>query len=211
MSAEQEVEAIIAGEVQNPSAKDKETIASALQEVQTLLTTTGLSLQNMCKEIEEAASKANLQQALRPFNGLVGIFLGLTLLPESYVVLKESLVSLGASPRLTTCVEASTELNVAITNYKSSVIEQLAASIRRREDQRRLAHEIDEELLSQILPDPTSPDSEGLASGRVEARVEAKKRPFSEVVLSRIPKKKSRIPALASVELVTAEDSTVIA
>ena len=42
--------------------------------------------------------------------------------------------------------------------------------------------------------------------------MEAKKRPSSELeVLSSIPKKKSRIPALASVELVTAEDSAGIA
>ena len=209
MSAKEEVEAIISGEIQDPSARDKGTIDNALREVQNLLTATGTSLQAICKEVEVAASKAALQQALKPFNGLVGIFLGLTLSPESYVEVKESLVALGASPRLTTFLEAESVLNVAITNYKSFIIEQLAAGIRRREDQRRLAHEIDEELFSQILPDPTSPDSEGISPVHVKARVEAKKRPSSELeVISRIPKK-SRIPALASVELVSGEGSDV--
>ena len=109
-----------------------------------MLTASADCLQVMCKEMEEASSKPALQQALRRFNGIVGKFLGLTLLPQSYEELRKAFESLGTSSHLTTFLEASTVLNVAITNYISFIVEQFAVGIRRREDQRRLAHEIDE-------------------------------------------------------------------
>ena len=91
---------------------------------------------------------------------------------------------------------------------------ELADVIRKRVDKRRIVEEMDEALWSRFLSEPSLPFSD--ANDRhVEALVVrrgalplsgAAKRPNSEVDrIQRIPRKKSRVPDLASIDLVTAE------
>ena len=103
-----------------------------------------------------------------------------------------------------------------MNNYKIAIADQLAVAARRREEQRRIAADMDEELLSRILPEPSSPVSEteriledhaspvrGAAVGS-----DSLKRGLSAVTsLSSIPKKKSRVPALVSIDSVMTDDT----
>ena len=83
----------------------------------------------------------------------------------------------------------------ATTNYKSSVLRDLAAVIARNQEFKRKDDERDNELFSRLLPEPSSPEPEPVES--------SKKRAFSalEGALQSIPKK-PKIPALAPLQLV---------
>ena len=82
-----------------------------------------------------------------------------------------------------------------MTNYKSSVLQALAAIISRNQESKRIDDEKDDELFSLFLPEPSSPEP--------EAEEPSRKRAVSEVddLLLHIPKK-SKIPAVAALHLV---------
>ena len=215
MSVEQEVSDIISGAAS--SSKDEATIARALEEVKVLLGATDDSMQSICLGVEGASSRDAVRQAFRRLNGIMGIFVGLELAPENNALLFSAITSLGLSGRLESFLESAFSLREALTSYKRAVLQQLAVSFRQREEQRRVVEGMDDELFSQFLPEPGSPLSEVedilsvLVSSPKKAedgKAGSRKRGVSGVgALSTIPKKKSKVPELASVERVMAESS----
>ena len=166
--------------------------------------------------MENAPTKLALRQALAPLNEIMGIFLGLALSGTDGKRLAEYVGSLDLSDRLKAFIQAAASLREALKNYKTTIMEQLAVTLRSREDQKRSANELDDELFSMLLPDPISPLSEAevppIASAPAAVppvEVGLKKRSASSMEnLTVIPKKKSSIPALASLAQVIAENTT---
>ena len=106
----------------------------------------------------------------------------------------KALCELEASPRLRTFLQEAASVQEAITAYKSSVLQNLATIISRKQEANRIDDEKDDELFSLILPDP-SPEP--------VAQLPAKKRAMADTddLRVRIPKR-SKVPALASLHLV---------
>ena len=106
-----------------------------------------------------------------------------------------ALCELEARPRLQTFLASAGSVQVAITSYKSSVLQDLEAVIIHNQECKRIDNEKDDELFSHLSPEPSSPESE------VEELI--RKRAASEVddFLQYIPKK-SKIRALAALHLV---------
>ena len=216
MSVEEETAAIIKGRVVDPLKSDNKIIQSAIREVKNILAATKQSLPEICADVENAPTKLALRQALAPLNEIMGIFLGLALSGTDGKRLAEYVGSLDLSDRLKAFIQAAASLREALKNYKTTIMEQLAVTLRSREDQKRSASELDDELFSMLLPDPISPLSEAevppIASAPAAVppvEVGLKKRSASSMEnLTVIPKKKSSIPALASLAQVFAENTT---
>ena len=67
----------------------------------------------------------------------------------------KALCELEASPRLRTFLQEAASVQEAITAYKSSVLQNLATIISRKQEANRIDDEKDDELFSLILPDPS--------------------------------------------------------
>ena len=130
MLPSQEVDAIIS-DVVNPSTRNGKAIERMLQEVGKLLDTTRDSMPKIYADVEAASSLDSLKQAVVRFKGLCGIFLGLQLSPECSALLSEAIVSLGVSGLMASFLETAASAQDALSGYKSAIVEQLAASLRR--------------------------------------------------------------------------------
>ena len=123
-------------------------------------------------------------------------------------LVRAALIALQVSERLKTTLTATSSVSVALKQYKSSVVRDLAISMRQLEATTRVENELDEELLSQ-LPEPVSPVSdEDARFSMVEmvGRNPAGKRSLTDISPSKPVTKKPRFPVLASVDQITADD-----
>ena len=160
MSLQQEVSAIIAG-VANPSANDdKASVERALLEVGNLLRATQDSMLAIYADVEAAATKDALKEAFGRLNGIWGMFISLHVAPENSDLVSVAISSLGISERMATFLDAATSIKNALLAYKSAIVTEVAGTIRMREDHRRAAGIMDDELLSKLLPDPPSTSSD---------------------------------------------------
>ena len=212
MSLIQEVSAIIET-VANPAPNnDKASVDRVLQEVGNLLRATKDSMLAIYADVEAAATKDTLKKAFGRLNGIWGMFMSLHVAPENSHLLFDAISSLGVSERMATFLDAAISIKNALLEYKSAIVTQVAGTIRMREDQRRAAGFMDDELLSKLLPDPpsTSSDAERIleahSSPKSAAGLESSsmKRGVSFInPITVIPKNKSKIPALANVAAVS--------
>ena len=214
MLPSQEVDAIIS-DVANPSTRDGKAMERMLQEVGNLLDATGDSMPKIYADVEAASSRDSLKQAFVRLNGLWGIFLGLKLGPESSALLSEAILSLGVSGLMASFLETAASAHDALSDYKSAIVDQLAASLRRRQDLQRIVGLMDDELLSK-LPEPCSPvsDTEKILVAHTLPKMDAPlvsdsaKRGISATnPLTVIPEKRSKVLALATVVAVTVSDT----
>ena len=197
-----------AGKGSLPDTSTADVVALALQEVNTLLESTGDSMLSICKDIEGATTKALLRSYCRRFNGILRIFLELAPAREHDVLVKEAICSLQVSRRLKTLLGSAASVPEALTAYKTGVVQELAATLRRKGRRTSLDEEKDDVLFSRFLPEPSSLDSEdGMPTPAQRAQPavgqSSRKRRASAIaeedVLVKIPKKSS-IPALAALE-----------
>ena len=168
----------------------------AITEAKSIFSVTGESLADVCTAIENASSRVTLEEALKRFNRIIHVFLGLSRagLEESAVL--KAVGSLLPSGRFKELLTDLASLPEALTAYKTGVVKDLAANLRRKEDLFESYRLQDCALLDSLLPEPTIK----------EALKEApkQKRGISDVMEDdaplRIPKKKrGAILALASV------------
>ena len=214
MSVEQEIAKIMTEVADDPLAKAKENIALALQEVAQLMALTNDSLYDICMEAEGASNRDGLKVAFKRFNGVTRILLGAAPGASYDRLTREAFESVRLSPRLSNHLGTAPSVQVAIRDYKTGILQGLAASIRRRAARERHDEELDDELFSRFLPDPVSPVSEAerthteeddLSVLRSGSGSPSRKRGVSAVTeLASIPKK-SKVPALASVTQVESE------
>ena len=167
----------------------------AVQEVRQCLRVTNDSFPKICSEIENAKSRTVIKSVFRRFNSITQILLRLAPAAEYDNLISRALCELKPSPRLQTFLVAPGSVREAITSYKSSVLQDLAAVIARNQECKRIDDEKDDELFSLFLPEPSSPEP--------DADEPSRKRAASEVddLLQHIPKK-TKIPALAALHLV---------
>ena len=137
------------------------------------------------------------------------MFLGAAPAPEHDGLIRKALGSLQLSKKFTIFIGFEITVREAIKEYKSSILRDLAITIRRRKEQMRQDDELDRQLFSQLLPEPTSHLS--YLDGTSEAKVHkvahvSKKRSIQAVTyFSSIPKK-GRIPDLATLAQVIEEN-----
>ena len=179
------------GEIDDPQTLFK----LAIQEVRQCLRVAKDSLPKICGEIENSSSRSIIKAVFRRFNSITQIFLRLAPADKYKDLISKALCELEASPRLQSFLATAGSVQEAITDYKSSVLRDLAAIITRNQERRRIDDERDDALFSRILPEPSSPEP--------EVEVLSRKRAVTEVeeLLQRIPKM-TRIPPLAPLHLV---------
>ena len=173
---------------------DAKVLELAVQEVKQCLQATGDSLPKICNDIEGATSRSTIRAFFRRLNSVTQILLRLAPAATYADSVSNALCALEVSPRLQTYLRSAGSVPEAITFYKSSVLQDLAAVLARDQEFNRADEERDDELFSRFLPEP-SPEP--------AVKVSDNKRNLSQVdeLLRRIPKK-SRVPALASLHLV---------
>ena len=201
MSLEQEVSEVLGIVAPRTSPAAVETVNLALAEVSRLMSVTGDTFLGVCLEVEAATSREAVKKAFRRFNGITRMFLEAAPAPEHDGLIREALGSLQLSKKFAQFIGSGVTVREAVKVYKTSILRDLAIAIRRRNEQMRQDDELDRQLFSQLLPEPTSPLSG--SEGSPEAKVHlvgpvSKKRSIQAVTdLSSIPKK-GRIPDLAT-------------
>ena len=103
-----------AGKGSLPDTSTADVVALALQEVNTLLESTGDSMLSICKDIEGATTKSLLRSYCRRFNGILRIFLELAPAREHDVLVKEAICSLQVSRRLKTLLGSAASVPEAL-------------------------------------------------------------------------------------------------
>ena len=198
MSIEQEISEIIrdaSGLGQVPAA---DAVANALKEINTLFNATNDSLVAICESIEHATSRSQLQGAFTRLDNVIRIHFGVAPEKEHEHVIREAVVSLEMGIRLKKAFVASVSPREAILDYKKAVLQDLAAEMLRKKTQASLDQELNDQLFAQYLPPPN------IAVRETTRVAVAQKRGGSEIFqeekLSPIPKKKSRVPALANLQ-----------
>ena len=218
MSSAQIVDTLVAEASCSTAKGDKyrKLIESAVLEVTTLLGVTQDSMKSISECVEAASTRDELKKSFKRLNNIWGIFLGLELPPESEPLLVKAISVLNPGAKMSSFLATTTSAAGALSDYKASVMGELATVIRRRVDKRRIVEEMDEALWSKFLPEPSPPCGEmasEIKGGAVPPETAlplagAGKRSISEVAqVLKIPKKKSEVPALASIDLVTTERS----
>ena len=209
MSLEQEVSEVLPVVASSTSQEAVETVNLALLEVYRLLSITNDTFHGVCLEVEAATSKDADNKALRRLNGIIRMFLGAAPAPEHDGLIRKALGSLPLGKKFALFIVFEITVREAIKEYKSSILRDLAITIRRRKEQMRQDDELYRQLFSQHLPEPTSHLS--YLDGNSEAKVHkvahvSKKRSIQAVtdILS-IPKK-GRIPDLATLAQVIEEN-----
>ena len=211
----QDVDAIITEVTNRPVKDDRAVVELAFQEVGNLLKATSDSMPKIYADIEAASTRDSLKLAFGRLNGMGGILLGLQLAPENSAMVLEAIQALGVSARMASFLETANSPEDALSGYKSAIVDQLATSLRRRQDLQRSVGLLDDELLSK-LPMPCSPvsDTEKILEAHVLPRsqvptiADSTKRGISATnPLTVIPKKRSKVPALASVAAVMSSDT----
>ena len=91
MSAEQEVQEIIAQVAVAPSAKDKENLKRAHKEVSQLMSSSGNSLLEICAKAETALTRDDAMAAFKEFNLISRIYLHAAPGPEDDPLLRSTL------------------------------------------------------------------------------------------------------------------------
>ena len=220
MSTE-EVSQIMAEVEGDTSERAEANVSLAVQEVTKILSVTNDSLAAICLAVEEAGTKADLKAAFRRLNAITQIFLQALPAPEHADILRDAFSRFQSSDRLLAFLNSSSSLRDAITLYKTTILQELAISLRRREELTALVDAEDDDLFAQFLPATVAPvpsvDSGCPTEGVSQVDGPSRKRHSSvlaeqavtPVKKSKLPSlvapipKKSRVPALASIDRVT--------
>ena len=206
MSVEQEVSELILGAQGRQNTEAVDALDLTVKEVNKLLEATNDSLHGCCMEIESASTRHGLMRALRKFDKVMRFFLVAVKDKDHEQLGIQAVCSLGLSSCFEGILESAASLQKGITSYKTTVARDLAAVLQNQKQQACIDDELNEQLLSQILPEPIAPPQVKLGNGSSVA-VAGIKRGVSAVVLEEdvtrvTKKKKSAVPALAALHLV---------
>ena len=190
----------------------------AVQETKNIFAATGESLTKICAAVERSASRDELVKALGRLNSIMHIFLEVTATEGEARTVLDAVSSLPSSLRFQELLGSQESLAEAIKAYKTLVAKDLAVSIQRKKKFLRSTQAQDCELLDTLLPEQEAsirniPAEAPTLLERAQGTASSGKRGISSIVVDegmlRIPKKKrSVIPALASVGVVSGTDST---
>ena len=173
-------------------------MANALKEIESIFIATDDSLEAICESIEQATTRSQLKLAFARLDSVMRILFGVVPEKEHEHVIRDAVMTLEMGSRLQRLFMSTASPRVAIVNYKKAVLQDLAADLRRKKTQASLDQELNEQLFAQFLPSTES------SVRNLPKAVGSQKRSgagvFLEEKLSAIPRKKSRVPALANVQ-----------
>ena len=119
-------------------------------------------------------------------------------------LIRQAICDMGVSQCFGDALSTAASFREALTIYKTAVVRDLGSALQRAREQADMDEELDDDWLSQFLPGPTVPQGEGVKKSAPEVGA---KRIFSEVEqaegITQIPRKKSAIPALATIRQIT--------
>ena len=147
MSSQQEIADILG----NTESLEERSIASkaiqlALQEVSNVLTATNDSLSAVCTRVEEATTREELRKAFRQFHSIMSMFTEAVPREADKRMVSEALRSLAPSDRFMELLISQASVASAVSNYKTLIIRDLAAALRRKEELLRSSEEQDDLL-----------------------------------------------------------------
>ena len=223
MSGHQEIDAIVgtvpAGSSSVEGIRSEDPFSLVLQEVNNVLTATDDTLGAICADIEAATSWEACRQEFRRFNHILRMFLVVATSGDTDQLVRQAIYSLNPGNRFRAHLAGSSTVPDAIAAYKEEVLQKLEASIRRMGNADIVSEQLDDELFARFVPAADEPKDQGSGS-RDDHAVDLSdtvvthslKRGASQVVdepaLPVIPKKKrSQVPALASIEDLLGSDS----
>ena len=225
MSGHQEIDAIVgtaqAESLSEEDVRSEDTISLVLQEVNNVLTSTGDTLGVICADVEAATSQEACRQVFRRFNQILRMFLVAVPNRDNDQLVYRAICSLNPSGCFKAHLAGSSSVPEAIAAYKEEILRKLAASMRRRSIADILSEQQDDELFARFLPVQAAEGLVNQGSGNGDDYAvdvsntdvsHSQKRGVSQVVddpaFSVIPKKKrSKVPALASIEELLGSDS----
>ena len=158
--------------------------------------------------MEAVASRDELKKAFKRLNGVWSIFLGLDLTVECDQLLVKAVSALDSGARFSSFLATASSVSSALSDYKADIMRQLAGTIRKREERKRVVDVMDEALFSRFLPEPSPPHDEAdpgvvdtpLLGQELAQKTGHAKRAISEVEQLLVnPLKKSKVPAVTSV------------
>ena len=152
----------------------------------------GDSFVDICGAIEGASSQPILRVAFERLDKVMRIFYGVAPGTDSGTLIRDAVMSFQLSDRLHRCFESSASPRMAITAYKEAILGDLVSSRQRRMTQASLDSDINDRLFEQFFSSGSPAPAVG--QKRVSSSV------FQEQSFSSIPKKKSRVPALAALQ-----------
>ena len=152
----------------------------------------GDSFVDICGAIEGASSQSVLRVAFERLDKVMRIFYGVAPGTDSGTLIRDAVMSFQLSDRLHRCFESSASPRMAITAYKEAILGDLVSSRQRRMTQASLDSDINDRLFEQFFSSGSPAPAVG--QKRVSSSV------FQEQSFSSIPKKKSRVPALAALQ-----------
>ena len=212
MSLAQEVTDILSEAAGVPAAKSRDNMDMALKELTRLMSASGETMFDICLRAEAAVTSGEARAAFKQFNLLMRILLEAAPGLEHEGLLRQAILTIKVSQRFGEAISSASSIRTAIKEYKIGILQCLAHAIRQRALQQRQDDEMDAELFSTFLPEPRSPLSESDQLIKAAGGDVAVKRGISEVSdLTSIPKKKPRVPEVASVEEVLAASGDDIA
>ena len=153
MSSQQEI-ADILGDTESlkESSIASKAIQLALQEVSKVLSVTNDSLNAVCTRVEEATTREKLRKAFRQFNGIMQMFTEAVPREADDHMVSEALRSLSPSDRFMNLLISQASVATAVSAYKTLIIRDLAAVLRRKEEWLRSSEEQDDLLFDRWLP-----------------------------------------------------------
>ena len=188
-----------------------EALRSATEEVSKLLALTNDSLKEICNNIEGATSRESCREGFRRFNEVIRMFLVSAPDPDDDNQVCSAIISLGPSARLRSLLEGQSSVEVAITAYKTLILQNLAASLSQSTAVRAVSEEQDDDLFDQFFAQQPveAVDQQadlggqdwGVAQEAVSSRAlkRSSRHLADDSPAEVVPKKKrSTIPALAS-------------
>ena len=181
-----------------------EAVALTVKEVQSLLDATDDSLQTICRRIEEASTRKDVKVALRHFNRMMKVFMGMVADDTWDHLIRQAVCDMGTSQKFQAALTSAASFREAVTDYKTTVVRDLGAALQRAREQADMDEELDDDLLSHFLPGSSKSQDQNDKKSTLRLGT---KRVFSAVEQSadftRIPKKRCTIPALTSIKQLT--------
>ena len=211
MSLEQEVAKLVQEAHGDGEDSVAGAMAEALKEVHKLLEVTNDSLQAICASIEGAASQDDLRVAFTRLDKIVRIFLGIAPGNKDQLLVREALSKLQLSDRLLKSIRACTSPREGILAYKRSIIKDLALLRQRQDAQAILDEKVNDQLFAQFFPAKEVKGDSIDEPGDLQFKKRLASVAFPEQDITASTTKKSRVPALASLQQFSSGDGSEIA
>ena len=164
---ERQIASILTGAAPQVHSDMSQVMELARKKVAKLLKATDNTMKAVCMEVERVTTKKALRTAFRRLNSFTRIFLEITPEGKHDDQIRDALGSLQVSGRLEAMLQTFSPVRLALVEYKKSVVQDLADSLRRRETELNKYNELGDELLSQ-LPEPVSPSEDDVYPDRPE-------------------------------------------